>query len=586
MILALNHQQQLNGNSICYYLNMMKLKSLYILVFVMFMGFSYGQSKGSFQKQYLQAKSLFNKGQYAAAVDAFKALTVKNKNNNFDAYAHYYCGLSAYRAKKYLDARFILVKALDTYPKWDKIEEVNYLLAITCLEEGKLDKSLTYAIQLSDEETVKNYDAELSQKLSDTTSLVTLRKVQRLLPCSESVARRLYNKLDEQQSLQSEFEMHYFAQEFNFFGNTGAAIDEPTELISIKKDIYDVAIVLPFKATLHAKKKSPYYELYLGIKIAVDSINRNGEKIRLHVYDSEGDITRVQAFIQKGLFDNIDLFVGPVSIGEASVISDFALSNHVHYINPLSHNVALIDNNPYTFLYMASFRKQAEKLADFSKSAFDKRDIAIFYGADKQDSIVAQIYKDYYEGINGKTVKVFKRITSSNAKEITADVHRLKYGGDPSHIFVASEDPLIGSYVVTALEKERAKIPVLAPYKWLEIQTNSYEQYILHNVHFYKDYFVDLNGDAKVMAFRNTIENQLGVKPRKEYAHVGYDLMLLFGNSLIENGRLFGENLVKGKYQAGETLQGIDFTDENSNDVFPILKFDEERKLIWLNQPK
>lgn len=565
---------------------MMKIKSIYVLVLVVLLNFSFAQNKGSFQKQYLKAKTLFNKGQYVPAIDAFKALTIKNKNNNFDAYAHYYCGLSAYRAGKYLDARFILVKSLNIYPNWDKTEDVNYLLALTCLEEGKLDKSLTYAIQLTDEVIVQNYDAALSQNLSDTISIESLRKAQRLLPCSESIARFLYNKLGEENTLQGEFERSYFAQEFNFFGNTPESIQEPLVNVSIKKEVYDVALVLPFKATLHAKKKSPYYELYLGLKIALDSINSNGEKIRLHVFDSEGKIEKVQSFINAGLFDKMDMFVGPVSIGEASVISEFALKNHVHYINPLSHNIALIDNNPYSFLYMASFRKQAEKLAEFSRSTFDKRDIAVFYGIDKQDSIMAQIYKDSYEGVTGKTVKVFKQITANNAREITADIHRLKYAGDPSHIFVASDDPLIGSYVVTALERERSKMPVLAPYKWLEIQTNSYEQYILHNVHFYKDYFVDLNGDKAVMDFRAKVEQQLGVKPRKEYAHVGYDLMLLFGKALISDGRLFGENLVKAEYQSGGTLQGIDFTDENSNDIFPILKFDEERKLIWLNQPK
>ncbi len=566
---------------------MMRIKLFYLPLFVLFLNFSYGQSKGSFQKKYLKAKSLFSDGNYVGATPLFKTLTIKNKNNSFDVFAHYYCGLSAFKDKKYLDARFVLVKLLDLYPNWDNAQEVHYLLALISLEEGNFNKSLNYAAKLADVTLVTNFDDKLSHHINDTVTANTLRDYIQILPCSKSIARRLYNKLSEDNSLRSEFEMNYLAQEFQFFVNETEDPNEPiTSQINSIKDVYDVAVILPFKSTLHPKKKSPYYELYLGIKIAVDSLNNNGEKIKLHVFDSEGEIERINSFISKGLFENIDMFVGPVSIGEAGIVSNYALKNHVHYINPLSHNVALVDDNPYAFLFMASFRKQAEKLADFSKATFDKRDIVIFYGDDKQDSIKAQTYKDSYEGVIGKTIKTFKKITADNAKEITKDIHRLKYDGNPSHIFVASEEPLIGSYVITALEKERLNTPVLAPYKWLGIQTNSYEQYLLHNVHFYKDYYVDLNDANNVKLFRNKVENRLGVKPRKEYAHVGYDMMLLFGSSLLQKGRLFGEHLVKESYKSGVTLQGIDFTDENSNEIFPILKFDEDRKLTWLNQPK
>ncbi len=564
----------------------MKKIKLYITIFLLsLVSFSFAQKKGSFQKNYGIAKTQLNGGQYEQAFDSFKNLMVKHKNNPYAKYAHYYCGLSAYRLKKYTDARFVLVKLIQDYPKWKEIEEAYYLMAIVSLDENDFEKSAVYTNQIEDEILQHDFDNILSQKVNPEMGIEKLNALHELFPKSIVVAKNLYIALGkEDKNTTTVFNQKYLAQEYSLFNVDTTTLQTEEEIVTIK-GVYNVAVILPFDITSPAKKKSPYYELYIGIELAIDSLNENGRKIKLHVFDTKGDTLVVKALIHQKKLADMDMLIGPISYRESQLVAKYAKKKKMYYINPLSHKTELLKDNSYVFLYMSSFRKKAEKLAEFSKKEFSGRNIIIYYGESEQDSVMATVYKNTYEGLDGKTVTVFKKLTKKNMTEISKDIHRLKFSKDASHVFVVSKNKLIGSYVITALETDKFEIPVLAPYSWLKIPTNSYEQYVHFNTHFYKDYYVDLNND-RIASFRKKVSQELGIRPRKEYAHIGYDLTLHFGNALITDGRFFGKKLIRQSYRLGATLQGLDYTDENSNDICTILKFDENRRLIWINTPK
>ena len=88
-----------------------------------------------FRKQYQSAKDLFNTGNYSAAMTAFNALTVYDKNNPYSEYASYYYALSAYRLGYATVAKTMLLQIKTLHPDWNQMDEVNYLLGKLYFEQ-------------------------------------------------------------------------------------------------------------------------------------------------------------------------------------------------------------------------------------------------------------------------------------------------------------------------------------------------------------------------------------------------------------------------------------------------------------------
>ena len=85
-------------------------------------------SAQDFKRQYRSAKELFTSEKYSEAMVAFKAITVYDQENPYSEYASFYYAMSAYRLGYHTVAKDMLLQIKSLYPKWDQMDEVNYLI--------------------------------------------------------------------------------------------------------------------------------------------------------------------------------------------------------------------------------------------------------------------------------------------------------------------------------------------------------------------------------------------------------------------------------------------------------------------------
>lgn len=132
---------------------------------------------------------------------------------------------------------------------------------------------------------------------------------------------------------------------------------------STKKSLYNVALMIPLylgeaeslnsdnpdrKATEESKclQFLPFYE---GFRIALDSLEHMGVKIKLFVYDVDKDTVKTRQLLKKSELKSMDLIIGLLYHQNFRIVADFALKNQIRLVNPLSERSEIIHNNPNIF---------------------------------------------------------------------------------------------------------------------------------------------------------------------------------------------------------------------------------------------
>ncbi len=132
---------------------------------------------------------------------------------------------------------------------------------------------------------------------------------------------------------------------------------------STKKPVYNVALMVPLflgdvasintvnpprnrLATIRSFQFLPFYE---GFRIALDSIEKEGGKFRIHVFDVDKDTNKTKQLLKKQEVGQMDMIIGLVYHANFRIISDFAKRKKIPLINPISERSDIVRNNPYVY---------------------------------------------------------------------------------------------------------------------------------------------------------------------------------------------------------------------------------------------
>jgi len=553
---------------------------------------SWGQT--DYQGQYLIGKNFLKEGKYQQAMDVFLQLTRESEENKFEAYAAYYYSLAALRLGKINEGKAMIMQVRQRYPDWDKIEEVNYLYANLYFEQQRYFQALKILSTLKSKDIKQDAEKQKNFYLQ-TAPIDTLKNLQVLFPTDQVIAKNLITKLSYTQlNEKDKMLLEYLRQEFKLD-------KEPVETTraSEKKQEYNVAVLLPFlekQMSPEAWGKSYQYvfELYEGIKIAVDSLKKDGVTVVLHPFDTEKDDAKISQILKTPELSTMDLIIGPIFPANYPQVADFALKNKISGVNPLSNNIKLIEGNPYLFLFQSSLEAQAGEAAKLAADKFpsepltfgtgrkavsgpERKNVLIFFGNENRDSLLASRYRDSITN-RGFQVTHFEKIAKNNLKnmqKVLSDSAKLV---EVNHIFIAANDQVVAANFISQMEISKFSTPVITRQEWLQYPLLTFEQFERRNVHFINPDYLDYDSYA-VHSFRNTFLKKANIIP-EIYAYQGYDMMRFFGNALKNYGNVFGPGLSAQGFTKGYTLYGYNFTNSNTNLFVPIVKFEGNKMVV------
>ena len=553
----------------------------------------------NFQQQYLNAKNLFKEGKYKLASEAFKPLIRYDQKNPFSAYASFYYALCDYHEGSKILAKSMLLQIKQLYSRWNNMDELNYWLGKIYLESEDYNRAFE-SLEAIRKPEIKAPAASLKlHHLKLSGELDTLQSLYSRYPKDAAVAEALAFAIAElplvdrdQRLLEALIDKH------NLEAKTLNLIEIDASII---KDEYKVAVILPFMTrdlapTSRRKKNQFVLDIYQGIQMAVDSLNRRGARIKLYAYDTRRDTAATRRLLSKPEMQSMDLIIGPIFSGPAQVVNQFSYDYRINVIHPLSSNSEVIGNNPFAFMYSSSNLTIAQNSAALTKQFAKNKYGMIFYSRSERDSAMAHSYKQILEK-DSFDIIMAKPIDRSNSREIldiltitydltTTDEDKLMRANaiakdSLGYVFIATNDNFISSKVVTAVNSRDDEVLVVGPESLLEGTTSNFEELEHLGVRFYAPNYIDPEKPA-YHYFRHKYLGRYHVSPTK-FAALGFDLMSFAGHCMQHYGNYFQLALNKQGIikEQGLFKEGYDYVYAHDNKVVPIVKLeDNELKLI------
>lgn len=544
-----------------------------------------GWSQIDYSKQYQNGKDLFRQGQYNLAMETFKPLVTYDQKNQYSPYASFYYALAAYKQGYRAVARDMLLQIKSVHSRWDKLQEVNLWLATIHLEDGDYFQGIKMLNGIQDkklEETIRGLKGQHLSAISDPETLkMMLEEFPKDEVVARSLARVLAKNLSDDEDKQA---LETLIGRFNF--DRADFIPEAPK--TFHKDRYAVSVLLPFMLEeLEARqgkiRNQIVLDLYEGIKLALDTLNERGPEITLRAYDTDQGMNYLKRILQTEELKNSDLVIGPLYSYENPVVQEFSLNHQVNVVNPVSNLTDVIGDNPYAYLFQPSAQAIGKTVAEYISGSNRKKTAIVIQGTSTKDSVLAASFAEEAQS-QGIQVVLDTAFARANAGEIInmlaspTEFDEFKYPtqftlekDSIGSIYVTTDDPVIYTKVISAVETRGDSILVVGSENWVDDTAVSFEKYQSLGVVFAAPNFVSVNSSRR-RQFMDKYLKKYGKVP-SNFSQLGYEMMLLFGGQLKTNGVYFQDGLNNTEFIPGHLFQGFSYEYSRDNQVIPFARF-------------
>ena len=543
-----------------------------------------------YKQQYTISKKLYADGKYNLAMESFKKLIPYDQHNPYREYASFYYALSAYHQNFKAVSKDMFGQIKTLYPTWDKIDEVNIWLAKIHFDNKDYFQGLKLLSELKNEKARQSVSEMKKQALSSVQDIETLKMMLEEYPKDAVIGERLARELSKNQ-LQLE-DQKFLESLINRFDlkKTDYIVETPE---TIHKDVYTVSVLFPFvvntiDVTPSRKRNQFVLDLYEGMMLAVDTLAKQGVKISLRAYDTERSPERIKSLLLMRELKSSDMIVGPLYSEENTPIQEFSQVNQINLFNPISNNYELVKDNFYGFLFQPSYETIGSQSAEHLAAVKRNKKCMVFYGESKRDSTLAAnfVQKAQQSGLKILRSEKVTKETSRKILEILATPTEVDEFKIPKQftlpkdslgsVFVASDDPLIYTKVISCVETRKDSVTILGSENWLDHAAVDYSKYEALKIVLYGPNFSADNNPA-YLAFQRKFIKEHGRNSSSSsytnYAKIGYDFMLFVGNTLKKHGVYFQDALSKNRQVPGYLTGGYDFTASRTNQYVPFIEF-------------
>ncbi|PKQ62034.1 hypothetical protein BZG02_13930 [Labilibaculum filiforme] len=134
-------------------------------------------------------------------------------------------------------------------------------------------------------------------------------------------------------------------------------------------------------------KSHDFIRFYQGVLLAVDSLQKEGLSIDLHVFDTEKSVERVQGILAGLQYTDLDFMIGPVYQNTFSIVADFAQRRRIPIISPLSPKNSELTTNPFVIQMNTSIQSICGAISDYVCFDLDTKNLVV-------------VHPDRYEHLN------------------------------------------------------------------------------------------------------------------------------------------------------------------------------------------
>ena len=523
--------------------------------------------------RYRSGKTQLDQGQYAAALAQLEPLAQPAARFARAADAAYLAAVANARLKQWPEAEQLLNLLRTEYPAYPNMPDALFLQGQVSFEQEDYDTALKALAALPADKLVPEREALKAAYLPRMKDRSTWQRLLRRYPTDATLGRAFaenlvsggtYTEADRPQ-------LDELIQKFSLDRARFTPRPRPA-----RKTSYNVAVLLPFELSdpswQNVRKNQFVTDLYAGLRLAQDSLQRAGHPIQIFAYDTGADTLALKQVLAQPELAGMDLLIGPVYKSGARLLARYAREHQIACVNPLSQDGDLVLDNPWHYLFAPSAATQGRVAAQFAANAFGLGRPAILLNEDGyDDAAFATAYKMTYEALGGKFSAV-RRFNAEVDAEVTAAFTGLDLAG-ASHVMVASDNRHTGPVALAALHATApvsTRPPLVCPSAWLENPRLDLSQ-LSGNVYFIQSKFSDENGPG-FRRFRQLYLQSQHLPP-SVYANQGFELLLYFGTTLFQYGPAFQAGLASAPATPGAIFEGQSYVGgAHDNQVVPIVK--------------
>ncbi|MDY0015627.1 MAG: ABC transporter substrate-binding protein [Bacteroidales bacterium] len=323
---------------------------------------------------------------------------------------------------------------------------------------------------------------------------------------------------------------------------------------AIKKSSYKVYALLPLYTnylyrvdTSTFKSLSDYDDIksfhfiqfYEGLLIAAEDASKKGIPIKLYVEDiNDQNTNKLKEMIQKGVFDDVDLILGPFFSDEFALLSDYVKNKNIILVNPFS--ITFDECNRNTYKVTASYQQQAEQIVKYITQKHDKAQIILINNQSSGDVMKTNAYKTGMLNAISDTKQIsIKEI--NYAQEGIGGIQAAINPNCENYLFTFFTGEInITNFVQRMYGLKYENVTLFVPSFWKEYDNIETEYFMSLKTHYVDPFFVDYS-DPNVITFIDKFREKYEIEPTLDkFAFQGYDITFYFLNALMNYGSNFG----------------------------------------------
>ncbi|WP_081768422.1 ABC transporter substrate-binding protein [Hymenobacter swuensis] len=523
--------------------------------------------------RYKNGKTLLDQTRYDLALQELEPLTAPGGKFAKSPEAAYLYAVAASRAKKWAEAEQMLNLLRSEYAQWPALPEAFFLQGQVSFEQGDFENALRVLAQVPEGRLTTERENMKATYLPRIKDKATFQNLLKSYPQETSLARAYADKLANG-GWYTEADKGQLDQLISQFQLDRIRYTPRPQ--AVKKASYNIGVLLPFEfndPSWEKRRKNQFVtDLYAGLRLAQDSLQREGRPVQLFTYDTGADTTQLKQVLALPELAGMDLIIGPVYKSGSKILARYAQQRQITVVNPLSQDGSLVLDNPWHYLFEPSTASQARQAAQFAFSRLGgSRTAVVLYEDTKDEEDFGAAYKQAYEALGGRVLQL-RRINSDVEESLAsgfAGVDLKNIG----HLVVASDGKKAGPYTLGVLKAQDARLPIITYASWLDNNRIGLGQLDARDVYFVHPKFLDKT-NAGVRRFRQLYVQRQNLPP-SVFAFTGFELLYYFGSQLHQNGPAFQQQLANGGPVSGAVFQGIGYpAGAHDNQYVPITKLE------------
>lgn len=603
-----------------------------ILLVISFLFCSMWGAAQSEQSEFLEAKRLYNTGNYSSAKASFSALS---QSATFGKYAQFYYALSAYKQGDVKQAQESWKQLRAQNANWEQNEEVLFWLVLSHYESGDYRQAIKFSAEYTEETVNAEQQEILMKEYLSGLPVGQLDTLVRENPENKLLASFLLKKLNTESYQNRDFvRINELIDKWSFDSSEFNSYDLPL----IRKDTYNIAVVLPFlfesmNNTALISQNKLVMDMYQGMMLAAEDLAAIDRPVNLFPYDTKRKKDETISLLNTPGFAQNDLIIGPLYPDPNEAINVYSKENQINTLNPISSNADVIGDNPFSFLLKPSYGTLALKTAELAIEENQENPYAmIFYEESDRDSLYAAIYKDkieqagfevvLYQAINKDNAKTLleslsatyynyltteeadsislipgrfvrsRRIRSDEMVRMRKDTsfvlpismdadgeYQITYYEEPfymapdsiGHILAATRSNLFSNNMISVIESRRDSIKLYGYGDWLDFTMLSFNQVDRLGVALNSPEYMDLNG-FDYQDLKERIIRRFKTNPSINH-YRGYEAVWFAGRMMHRHGVYFQRGIRTGNIVEGKVFEGYKYGVANDNQVVPVVRF-------------